>query len=67
MEFRRSFSGTEELDALNDELQGVQDRLYAADMDEGSAEYFALSARFAELIRQGEALTALRMRRSGGF
>jgi hypothetical protein len=67
MEFRRAFSGSEELDALNDELQSVQDRLYAADLVEGSPEYFALSARFAELIKQGEVLTALRMRRSGPF
>lgn len=67
MEFRRSFYGTEELDALNDELQSVQDRLYAADLAEGSPEYFALSARFAELVSQGEALTALRMRQSGRF
>ena len=67
MEFRRAFSGSEELDALNDELQSVQDRLYAADMIEGSPEYFALSARFAELVGQGEALTALRMRQSGQF
>jgi hypothetical protein len=67
MEFRRAFYGTEELDALNDELQCVQDRLYAADLAEGSPDHQALSVRYAELIREGEALTALQMRRSGRF
>lgn len=63
--WRREFSGTEELDRLNAEFQSVQDRM--DEVAEKTAEYRALSVRYAELIREGEALTALRIRMSGEF
>lgn len=65
MEFRRAFSGSVELDALNKDFQTVQDEMARA--KKGTAEYMVLSERYAELHREGEALSALLIRNRGGI
>jgi hypothetical protein len=65
MEFRRAFSGSPELDALNKDFQCVQDEMSKA--QEGTHEHLVLSARYAELLHEGEALSALLIRNRGGI